>query len=57
MKWISVKDRMPSEPGRYWVFRAKCRKMHYRVWNGSGWAYDHKEITHWMPLPEPPKHQ
>ena len=55
MKWISVKDRLPTEYGDYWVYRAKCNKMHKRVWNGSWWAYDGNSITHWMPLPDPPK--
>lgn len=54
MEWISVKDRLPTKYGKYWVCRLKAKKQHPRVWNGSGWAYDAKEITHWAEYPELP---
>lgn len=59
--WISVKDRMPDKEGRYLVSAIEsmqfthvtvvrfCRHFiltgHRAYW----------KITHWMPLPEPPK--
>lgn len=24
-------------------------------WDSAGYDWDHSQITHWMPLPEPPK--
>lgn len=54
MEWISVKDRLPTKYGKYWVCRLKAKKQHPRIWNGSGWAYDAKEITHWAEYPEMP---
>ncbi len=63
--WISVKDRLPAEETEYlcWfgdfpmgAFARVCR------WNkirGAFWCYSDNAkwafVTHWMPLPEPPK--
>ncbi|MCP3682110.1 MAG: DUF551 domain-containing protein [bacterium] len=55
MNWISVKDKLPDKYGTYWVYRQKCNKQHARVWNGTWWAYDGNEITHWAYFPEPPE--
>ena len=62
--WISVKDRLP-EPGRYVACIAKRNPfsrfmpMVARI-EKNGWANPIteqyiSEVTHWMPLPEPPK--
>lgn len=64
-QWISVKDRLPEEETEYlcWfgnfpmgAFARVCR------WNkirGAFWCYSDNAkwafVTHWMPLPEPPK--
>lgn len=66
MKWISVKDKLPEEDQTV-VFVEKngsfpCLGI-YNTYNGIGeWyipAYDDAAssefVTHWMPLPEPPK--
>jgi hypothetical protein len=67
MKWISVDDRLPDVDEflganfRGNAFVAFCWK--YKVHNPNGDFYKytggsviHKNnITHWMPLPEPPK--
>lgn len=64
MEWISVKDRLP-EPGRYVACIAKRNPfsrfmpMVARI-EKNGWANPIteqyiSEVTHWMPLPEPPK--
>lgn len=53
--WVSVEEELPKQYGKYWVYRKSCDKMHPRVWNNTGWAYDNDQITHWMPLPEKPK--
>lgn len=63
-KWISVKDKMP-QPGRYVACIAKRNPfsrfmpMVARI-EKNGWANPIteqyiSEVTHWMPLPEPPK--
>jgi hypothetical protein len=54
MNWISVKDKRPTDYGKYLIFRAKCGKIHFETWNNTGWAYNNNDITHWMPIPEPP---
>ena len=69
-EWISVKDRLPelipctvgtaySEAVLVWTSGKKAMAA---VWNGtdflratSFWEAWGEEITHWMPLPEPPK--
>lgn len=69
-QWINVKDRLPdlipcnagtaySEAVITWT---SGRKAMIAVWDGSDWVapFDYweawgEEITHWMPLPHPPK--
>lgn len=64
--WISVKDRMP-EFGNQMVLTYESRRGIIGVgyfgalgrevgwWNHCGCPANH--ITHWMPLPEPPKEE
>ncbi len=69
--WISVKDRLPDKVGKYLTYSNKnCmvtvknflanniysenkeeHKLRFIVSNGK----DDKNITHWMPFPDPPK--
>lgn len=55
-EWVSVKDRQPCvEEGRYLI----CLDDGFittAIWD-NGWELwaDAGEVTHWMPLPEPPK--
>lgn len=67
MEWISVKDRLPDE-GQF-VIMYFARQNGYNIgdyklantWQGkklkfvpfNSWWDD--AVTHWMPLPEPPK--
>ena len=69
-QWISVKDRLPelipcnagtaySEAVIVWT---SGRKAMIAVWDGMDflcpmdyWEAWGEEITHWMPLPQPPK--
>lgn len=60
MEWISVKDRLPK-PFRDVLAIMDNGDMHvlYMVqdgtWNRFFAERGLKNITHWMPLPEPPK--
>lgn len=53
MEWISVKDRpVPKDDVRYIVYAHYHEKS--KVECTKGWACG-TNVTHWMPLPEPPK--
>lgn len=54
-RWVSVKDRLPDKIGK--VLVVDNGKVDINSWAGKyeGWYYVNKNITHWMPLPEPPK--
>lgn len=69
-EWISVEERLPEEGGTYLVVlkeKHECEKeWNYHVdvasftfeWDCIFHDWDEGqgiEITHWMPLPEPPK--
>ena len=63
-KWIPITERLPSREGRYitafsngevgenvfLIFRDSHTKWYYN-------SEDTGEVTHWMPLPEPPKEE
>jgi hypothetical protein len=57
-EWISVEERLPTRPGAYLVFTCDRRISmchfidHYCDGNMQ---FDDYRVTHWMPLPEPPK--
>ena len=57
-RWISVEERLPEGNGKYIVCTAKgsvyCTKFSIDV-RGSFHTDMYTHITHWMPLPEPPK--
>lgn len=63
MKWIKCSDRLPPE--NTWVLGANSERVESGVWlenyhGSSGFHlpdcnYLNMEITHWMPLPSPPK--
>lgn len=68
MEWISVKDRLPEKKGMYIIYAPTptLRKPLLRsMWFDPelGWGTgrealipsDIEAITHWMPLPEPPR--
>lgn len=70
-EWISVEERWPETDGYYLVWNKEQRKIEIRFFHRLpphypvetypeirayfGNCADHKSITHWMPLPEPPK--
>lgn len=52
--WISVEDRLPED--YEWVIcgNSKTQKSHYGRYEDNRWTRG-REVTHWQPLPEPPK--
>lgn len=67
-EWISVKERLPEAGGKYLtisptgIYSVLNYSVRYRAFN----AYDEQpksslkysiNVTHWMPLPEPPKEE
>ena len=65
-RWISVKDEMPEKPEGY--PHSEIRRSYFLVALKSGcveslgfefdrmqWQHTGSPVTHWMPLPEPPK--
>ena len=66
MEWISVKERLPEPVTRCLVFKLDVALLVYEVaiftdqfYRETGELDDVTELnpSHWMPLPEPPKHQ
>ena len=60
-KWISVKDRLPNG-GHNVLFCTFYGNVFEGIKTARGWLgfrwnaiYRDGEVTHWMPLPEPPE--
>lgn len=59
-EWIPVTEKLPEESGGYLAYCGEYDGiciLYYEVLKTKGrwrskWKYD---VTHWMPLPEPPK--
>ena len=67
-RWIPVAERLPETHGHYfiWVARGKGKLIGYDDigYFGRGkFSWEHisqewpEEVTHWMPIPEPPKEE
>ena len=60
MKWIPVTERLPEKEGTYLTYTEKER-IHldcFCIYPNHGtqfWVGGNGKVTHWMPLPEPPK--
>jgi len=60
-EWISVKDRLPeiwkdylvTDGGACMVAEFMIESQEWNFFGISWWSNGH--VTHWMPLPEPPK--
>jgi len=70
MEWISVEDRLPEPEqeviyyfeltgisiGKFWKNRTMLAEIEINMncfGGAKGWLCD--DVTHWMPLPEPPE--
>ena len=62
-EWVSVKDRLPEERGMYIVTAndGHAQRVSFvqwqnknRMWNLTG-ARSYWIVTHWQPMPQPPK--
>ena len=72
-KWISVKDELPEpetavlaafDDGEVWSLWQKWGEAEHeeslwypKDWNDENRDYDWHLVTHWMPLPKPPKEE
>ena len=56
-EWISVKDKLPEPCQDVLVYHSGGKiKISELFYNGRFCLQDlHGEVTHWMPLPAPPK--
>ena len=61
-EWVSVDDRMPEISGKYIVCTKNDKVYQTKFYSytenkGGHWGQKDKgrSITHWMPLPKPPK--
>lgn len=68
MEWIKTADRLPTESGACIVYcqdgyeskvdySAKWEKFNAQDWSTEAEVAQHcfNDVTHWMPMPEPPK--
>ena len=62
-EWVNVKDRLPEESGMYIVTAndGHAQRVSFvqwqkknRMWNLTG-ARSYWRVSHWQPLPQPPK--
>lgn len=51
---INNKNSYPTEYGKYLVCR-KDGKIHWEVWNNTGWAYNNNQIEFWAVIKPPIK--
>ena len=58
-KWIPVTERLPEESGEYLCYCGEydgiCIVYLEILKTKSKWRSNRKRVTHWMPMPEPPK--
>ena len=61
MQWISVKDRLPDKSPMVLAMCVDGYELAYYGAYGQGWTNtlgtEHLNVTHWHPLPKPPKEE
>lgn len=58
MEWIKCSDKMPEKRGSYLIFSEKGERMDVSYWDSNNEMFGSNclwLITHWSPLPTPPK--
>ena len=55
-EWVSVDDMLPDKPMKCLVYtkRGDCGGYEITYYH-QGFYLQYSNVTHWMPLPEPPK--
>lgn len=53
--WISVKEELPPQGECVLVTNGKSYWQNLYSHKEKGWAVNDTSVTHWMPLPPPPK--
>lgn len=62
-KWIPVTERLPEHENPVLCFIKNGQQdilqfdKFENLWIGMQWTYKRHAVTHWMPLPEPPKEE
>ncbi len=60
-RWIPCSERLPESPGDYQVCTLNkfygTKNVAKRYFSGDGWSGRWTNVTHWMPLPEPPEEE
>lgn len=56
-EWISVKERLPQEMTTVLVYRPDRGWAFAQLSNGFWFPTGDTKVTHWMPLPSPPKEE
>lgn len=51
--WLTYPENKPKCYGKFEVYRSGCDKQHYETWNGTGWAYNNRDITHFRFIVNP----
>ena len=56
-EWISVKERLPEKWQDIIAYDAKNQEIHLAYMTEDAWVgvRMNGKVTHWMPLPQPPK--
>ena len=54
-EWISVNDRLPDDHGIFIIVTESGFIGICSYSTDTGFAWKGSEITHWIPLPEPPR--
>lgn len=66
-KWISLKNKLPDNEEIFLVYRGEAKdpeielgwwnknKKKFEYYDNEYYGYKIDDVTHWMPLPEPPK--